>query len=101
MSADRPSREAQSDTESSQPVADTAAATEPVAETHGTALRGAVIEGYELIRELHRGGQGVVYEAFQQSMKRKVAIKVLLAGPFAPPSARKRFSREVELVWCP
>ncbi len=56
------------------------------------------IEGYEIIRELHRGGQGVVYQAVQKSTKRKVAIKVLLEGPYASKSARRRFEREIELV---
>ncbi len=56
------------------------------------------IEGYEIIRELHRGGQGVVYEAIQKSTKRKVAIKLLLEGRFASPSARRRFQREVTLA---
>ncbi len=54
--------------------------------------------GYRLVRELSHGGQGVVYEAVQESTKRKVAIKVLLAGAYASSSARKRFEREVELV---
>ena len=56
------------------------------------------IGGYEMVRELHRGGQGVVYEALQRSTKRKVAIKFLLAGPYASKSARRRFEREIELV---
>ncbi len=56
------------------------------------------ITGHEIIRELHRGGQGVVFEALQKSTKRKVAIKVLLEGRFASEEARKRFTREVELV---
>jgi len=56
------------------------------------------IEGYEIIRELHRGGQGVVYEALQKSTKRKVAIKVLVAGQHATKTAKKRFEREIELV---
>jgi serine/threonine protein kinase len=56
------------------------------------------IEGYESARELSRGGQGVVYQAIQQSTKRKVAIKVLLEGPHASQAARRRFKREIELV---
>jgi serine/threonine protein kinase len=56
------------------------------------------IEGYEVLHELHRGGQGVVYKAYQKSMKRKVAIKVLLHGKYSSVSARRRFEREIELV---
>jgi len=56
------------------------------------------IEGYRLIREIHRGGQGIVYEAYQHSMKRKVAVKVLLHGALSSASVRRRFEREIELV---
>lgn len=56
------------------------------------------IPGYEILAELHRGGQGVVYEATQQSTRRKVAIKVLLAGRYATPEAQRRFEREIEIV---
>ncbi len=56
------------------------------------------IEGYTVTHELARGGQAIVYQAIQQSTKRKVAIKVLLEGPFASESAKKRFEREIELV---
>lgn len=55
-------------------------------------------EGYELIREIHHGGQGVVYQAIQKSTKRRVAIKVLLEGPYASEAARRRFEREIDLV---
>ena len=57
-----------------------------------------VIAGYDVVREIHRGGQGVVYQAVQRSTKRAVAIKVLLEGPFASRAARRRFDREIELV---
>ncbi|GJM24333.1 MAG: hypothetical protein DHS20C16_07480 [Phycisphaerae bacterium] len=56
------------------------------------------IEGYTIIKEIGRGGMGLVYLAVQQSTKRKVALKVLLDGPFATEKARRRFEREVELV---
>ena len=56
------------------------------------------IPGYRILRELHRGGQGIVYQAVQLSTKRKVALKVMLEGPFASSSNRRRFEREVELI---
>jgi predicted Ser/Thr protein kinase len=55
-------------------------------------------EGYEVVREIHRGGQGVVYLAVQASTKRKVAIKVMHAGPFLGSSGKARFEREVEVL---
>lgn len=53
---------------------------------------------YRLIGEIHRGGQGVVYKATQLSTQREVAIKVLLEGPFAGPSDRNRFEREIQVL---
>ena len=56
------------------------------------------IEGYEILGELHRGGQGVVYKAIQKATKRTVALKLMLQGPYASPHQRLRFEREVDLV---
>jgi len=56
------------------------------------------IPGYQLLREVHRGGQGVVYEAIQQSTRRRVAIKVMREGPFAGRAERARFEREVQIL---
>jgi len=54
--------------------------------------------GYTLLREIHRGGQGVVYQALQKSTKRKVALKALKSGPLAAPAERARFEREIEIL---
>ncbi len=56
------------------------------------------LPGYEILRELHRGGQGVVYLAIQKTTKRRVALKVMHAGEFAGPKDRARFEREVEIL---
>lgn len=61
-------------------------------------LRLPGIEGYQVIREISRGGQAVVYEAIQQSTSRKVAIKVLHGGGFTGPKERARFDREVQVL---
>ncbi len=54
--------------------------------------------GYDVIREIHRGGQGVVYQAGQRTTKRRVAIKVMHHGPFAGSKGRARFEREVQVL---
>jgi len=51
---------------------------------------------FELLSELGRGGQGVVFKARQPRTGRIVAVKRLGAGVFAPPAMRSRFEREVE-----
>jgi tetratricopeptide (TPR) repeat protein len=56
------------------------------------------LQGYEISREVHRGGQGVVYEAVQLSTRRRVAIKVMREGPFAHAADHARFDREVQIL---
>lgn len=62
------------------------------------ALRSFVVPGYRILSEIHRGGQGVVYQAIQESTQRKMAIKVLKEGPFADRIELARFEREVDVL---
>jgi predicted Ser/Thr protein kinase len=56
------------------------------------------IPGYEVLGQIHRGGQGVVLIAEQQSTKRTVALKVLLDAANPGSAQRVRFEREVDLA---
>ena len=51
---------------------------------------------YTRRRQIGRGGMGVVYEAWEGSMDRVVALKVLPAGIAADPRACSRFMREAQ-----
>jgi hypothetical protein len=53
---------------------------------------------FRIVREIGRGGMGVVYEAEQLSLKRRVALKVLRFGVADDPEAQRRFHREAETV---
>lgn len=49
---------------------------------------------YRIIREVGRGGMGVVYEAEQESLRRRVALKVLPKQHAADQKSLERFQRE-------
>ncbi len=52
------------------------------------------IPGFELERELGRGGMGVVYLAKERNADRAVAVKFTPSGPLAAPRDRERWLRE-------
>src|SRR6266849_3681220 len=51
---------------------------------------------YELLEEIGRGGQGVVYRARQKSLNRTVAVKVIALAHWATEAHVKRFRMEAE-----
>ncbi len=56
------------------------------------------VAGYDLKRELGRGGMGVVYEALHVRLNRTCALKMILAGAHASPEDVARFVTEAEAI---
>jgi serine/threonine protein kinase len=56
---------------------------------------------YQILREVGRGGMGIVYEAMDAALGRKIAIKTMVVSPLAKPEEARmegeRFVREARL----
>jgi serine/threonine protein kinase/formylglycine-generating enzyme required for sulfatase activity len=59
---------------------------------------GRTIGGFRIEQQLGSGGMGVVYEATELALDRRVALKLLRADVAETPSARARFEREARAI---
>jgi WD40 repeat protein/tRNA A-37 threonylcarbamoyl transferase component Bud32 len=66
--------------------------------THLSRAKLPQIGGYDVEGILGRGGMGIVYRARHQKLNRIVALKMLVAGPYASPQEVARFVRESQAV---
>jgi serine/threonine protein kinase len=57
-----------------------------------------LFEEYQILGELPKGGQAIVYKAIHKPTRRKVALKILLPTLHGSARARRHFRREVELA---
>jgi WD40 repeat protein/serine/threonine protein kinase len=59
---------------------------------------GQTIKGYKILERIGSGGFGAVYRAYQTTLGREVAIKVILPGLSNQPEFIRRFEQEAQLV---
>jgi serine/threonine protein kinase len=69
-------------------------ASEQPTENFDVSLVGRTFDDFELLAELGRGGMGVVYKAWQKSLEREVALKLLLTEHASKPPLLQRFLAE-------
>lgn len=62
------------------------------------ALGRVISERYRVHRFIARGGMGEVYEAFDMTLRRRIAIKTILQREMQVPVAKERFLREIRLA---
>lgn len=60
-------------------------------------VAGAMVGNYRIVRRLGSGGMGVVYEAIDERLERRVALKVIRTGA-TDPNAQARLVREARLA---
>lgn len=56
------------------------------------------LKNFRIIRELGRGGMGVVYEAWDETLDRPVALKVMKVFPGEKEQTIRRFQREARIA---
>jgi serine/threonine protein kinase len=66
-----------------------------------TTVIGKMLAHYKITRLLGEGGMGVVYEAEDSRLKRRVALKILSDRVAQDPRLLERFQREAEALATP
>jgi serine/threonine protein kinase len=61
-------------------------------------LSGRMVQGYDLLERIGAGGFGAVYRAYQSTVGREVAVKVILPAYANKPEFIRRFEIEAQLV---
>jgi serine/threonine protein kinase len=69
---------------------------QPVFSSSGEESKLQQLGDYRILREVGRGGMGIVYEAVQESLGRRVALKVLPRHALLDGKKRDRFQREAQ-----
>src|SRR5215204_4106340 len=68
----------------------------PASSSASKDFSGTTLGSYQLVRKIAEGGMGVVYEAIQTNLSRKVALKILNEELAARPEFLQRFEREAK-----
>jgi serine/threonine protein kinase/Flp pilus assembly protein TadD len=72
----------------------------PPAAVEAPLPEGGVLGDFRIVREAGRGGMGIVYEAEQVSLRRRVALKVLPLAGMLDPRQLQRFRNEAQAAAC-
>jgi serine/threonine protein kinase len=78
--------------------------TRPGVPAHGLGPAGSSAQesssppGYEILKELGRGGMGIAYQAWQIGLKRLVALKMIQSGALSGSIERARFRTEAAAI---
>lgn len=62
------------------------------------ALGNSIIQGYEIVRELGRGGMGVVHEVIRLSDRKRIALKMIIPNAGVSEKQIDRFIREAKIL---
>ena len=70
----------------------------PISELSQASSAPRRIGDFRIVREIGRGGMGHVYEAVQESLQRRVALKILPQSSWLRENGRERFQREARAI---